>query len=91
MENTDKKKALFEALEKAEEKVLGSQHKTTHQDYNERPRNSESRYHKTEKYKNKNSIFKTPSLPIKKCLPVRRRPDYEVIIKIKNKVLLKID
>ena len=84
MEYENKKKALFDILD-AEEKKLEGSCLAQRNEENSRKRQFNSkrdRDESIERYKKKESIFKRPALPINKCLSVRQRPDYEVIIQL---------
>lgn len=75
-----RKKALFEALDSAE-KNLNRNQNTIQQntDYFSSDHNSRHHQrHKIDKYKNKKSIFKKPSLPLRRCLPSRGRANHEI-------------
>lgn len=79
VDNTDKKKLLFESLENAEKKLQGTCLEQKN-DVNYNSRRKQPRDLSIERYKQKESIFKRPVLPINKCLQARKRPDYEVDI-----------
>lgn len=71
-----RKKALLDALDAVEKKSINVPRVNDGDCFTKERRNRQSN---VDKYKNnKNSIFKKPSLPLKRCLPPRTRPDYEV-------------
>lgn len=79
MSEMDKKKALFEALDQAEKSLNKLPRPSTQNDEDmSRRRGDRHQSQKIEKYKNKNSIFKRPALPLQKCLAPRSRPRYEL-------------
>lgn len=72
----DKKKMLFDSLSTAEACIKGTSLEQT-----DRPPPSLSRKSSTKsvsKFQGKESIFKRPAVPIRKCLPPRRMPDFQV-------------
>lgn len=81
---SQKRKNLFDCLDKAEKSLVGT---TLHQlsPTSERLQEfigqdrSQNKRHKPEvrAFRQKESIFKRPELPITKCLPARRVPDYQ--------------
>lgn len=75
-----KKKMLFECLESAEKNLQGTRLEQNPQevDYQSYRKRKKNRTEFIDKYKHKDSLFKRPNMPIGKCLPTRRRPDYEV-------------
>lgn len=73
----EKKKRLFESLTAAEKSIQGTSLEQKDQNYQLESR-KRSRNEGIEKYKNKDSLFKRPDLPINKVLRARHRPDYEV-------------
>lgn len=76
MSEFDKQKALDAALEVAEKTLNKTPCTTTqyHEDFSLLNQRKKSRI---DKYKNKNSIFKRPALPLSRCLPSRARPGHE--------------
>lgn len=78
-----KKRELFECLDEAD-KSLNRVHtretsnSTWRGEYrrNNRQQNSDEGFGRN--YNKRDSIFKRPDLPIARCLPTRRLPDYEV-------------
>lgn len=78
-----KKKMLFESLDSAEKNLQGTSLEQTKHDYNLQPYRQQRKRNREviEKYKNKDSLFKRPDLPINKCLRSRQRPAYEVSAK----------
>lgn len=86
MEHTyeNKKKALFECLNAAERITQGTsleQREIDHRiplESNVNKRRKIEAPGPIEKYKNRDSLFKRPDLPITKCLKSRRTPEYEV-------------
>ncbi|CAO1439913.1 unnamed protein product [Diamesa tonsa] len=82
----NKKKALFECLNAAERITQGTSLEQREVDYNSiriplEPNVNKRRKTEVpgaiEKYKNRDSLFKRPDLPITKCLKSRRTPEYE--------------
>lgn len=73
-EQGTKKKALLDALVSVEKTLNNNVKLQNIEDYNNGS-NSQQRY-KIEKYKNKGSIFKRPSLPLQKCLQPKTTPNY---------------
>lgn len=76
-----KKKMLFESLESAEKNLQGTSLAQTTCDYNfaqNRQQRKRGRDEYVDKYKNRDSMFKRPNLPINKCLRSRQKPEYEV-------------
>lgn len=75
-----KKRTLFESLESAERSLQGTRLEQNPQevDYNSYRRRKRNRNEFVDKYKHKDSLFKRPNMPIRKCLPSRQRPGYEV-------------
>lgn len=74
---------LFESLESAEKNLQGSTLEQQSHDYSSHPYRQQRKRNRdefVEKYKNKDSLFKRPDLPITKCLRSRQRPEYEVNI-----------
>lgn len=80
----NKKKALFESLNAAERITQGTSLEQREIDYRIPLESNVNKRRKTEvpgaieKYKNRDSLFKRPDLPITKCLKSRRTPEYEV-------------
>jgi hypothetical protein len=81
----NKKKLLFESLMKCEKSVLPGTKLEQKEEVklSDITRISEIRPSKKAKLevcgrKHKESIFKRPELPIEKCLPTRKRPDYQL-------------
>lgn len=81
----DKKKRLFDCLESAEKNVLAGTHleqkdevKLSDISVNSKYSAKKAKLEVVSVRKHKESIFKRPELPIEKCLPVRKRPDYQL-------------
>lgn len=76
-----KRKQLFDCLENAEKSLIGS---TLHQTSSANPQDFAGRNERKRQkpevrtFRQKESIFKRPELPITKCLPSRRVPDYQM-------------
>jgi hypothetical protein len=76
-EQEKRKKALFEALDEAE-KTFNRNQSESSPNIDNFNSNRRHQRHKIDKYKNKNSIFKRPTLPIRKCLLPRGRACHEL-------------
>ncbi|XP_022914202.1 U5 small nuclear ribonucleoprotein TSSC4 [Onthophagus taurus] len=70
----DKQKDLFAELDKVKTTIPLEKYI----DHKDRVGSGHKEKSSMKTYKGKKSIFKTPEAPIRRCLPSRRRPDYQI-------------
>jgi hypothetical protein len=78
-----KKQALFECLDEVDKSLnrvhtRESSNSSWRGEYRRRNQHHNSNEDFRSQYSKKDSIFKRPDMPISRCLPTRRLPDYEV-------------
>jgi hypothetical protein len=80
-EYNSKKLSLIDSLNAVETNLNRSSAEQYDEDFggrrNERQRNDKFNQRPITRYRKCDSLFKKPNLPISRCLPTRKRPDYE--------------
>lgn len=77
----DKKKMLFDCLTTAEQCIKGTSLEQKDQSHEEQTQRKQSK-EVSRRFQGKESIFKRPQDPIRKCLRPRRVPDFQVRVNL---------